>query len=129
MKNIMTTAWEIAKNGAAKFGGSVKSYFAQALKMAWALSRKAATITVTLAPGSNKNKTYVAQITGTCTKWGLKREFVNSYEQTTEWSDKVFTLNEGAVYEIQAAGSRDLYIVQNGDLCYRSKQAVTAMFA
>lgn len=129
MTNVMKKAWEIARTGQAKFGGSVKSYFAQALKMAWALSRKATTMTVTLAPGSNKNKTYVAQITGTDVKWGLKREFVNDYEQATEWSDKTFTLTEGAVYEIQAAGSRDLYIVQNGELCYRSKQAVTAMFA
>lgn len=129
MTNIMTTAWEIARKGAAKFGGSVKSYFAQALKMAWALSRKATTMTVTLAAGSNKNKTYVAQITGTDVKWGLKREFVNDYEQATEWSDKVFTLTDGAVYEIQAAGSRDFYLVEGGELKYRSKQAVTAMFA
>lgn len=33
--NIMTRAWEIAKEGASKFGGSVKAYFAVALEMAW----------------------------------------------------------------------------------------------
>lgn len=33
--NVMKRAWEIAKKGAAKFGGSVKSYFAQSLKLAW----------------------------------------------------------------------------------------------
>ena len=32
----MKRAWEIAKSGAKKFGGSVKPYFAQSLKMAWA---------------------------------------------------------------------------------------------
>ncbi|POD46302.1 hypothetical protein BKM15_26025 [Pseudomonas syringae pv. syringae] len=36
MKNVMTRAWEIAKEGVAKFGGKVKEYFAISLKMAWA---------------------------------------------------------------------------------------------
>lgn len=36
MKNVMTRAWEIAKEGVAKFGGKVKEYFAQALVLAWA---------------------------------------------------------------------------------------------
>ncbi|QGG51623.1 hypothetical protein [Lysinibacillus pakistanensis] len=36
MMNVMKRAWEIAKEGAAKFGGSVKSYFSTSLKMAWA---------------------------------------------------------------------------------------------
>lgn len=36
----MKKAWEIAREGQEKFGGSVKTYFAQALKIAWAQSRK-----------------------------------------------------------------------------------------
>ena len=36
MKNIMTRAWEIAREGQVKFGGKVSEYFAEALKMAWA---------------------------------------------------------------------------------------------
>lgn len=35
MKNVMTRAWEIAKESVKKFGGKVKEYFAQALVMAW----------------------------------------------------------------------------------------------
>lgn len=34
--NVMKRAWEIAKEGQKKFGGKVKEYFSQALKMAWA---------------------------------------------------------------------------------------------
>lgn len=34
-KNVMKRAWEIAKQGAAKFGGSSKLYFKLALKQAW----------------------------------------------------------------------------------------------
>lgn len=34
-KSVMQRAWVIAKEAAAKFGGSSKLYFAQSLKMAW----------------------------------------------------------------------------------------------
>lgn len=34
MTNVMTTAWEIAYEGVENFGGKVKEYFAEALKMA-----------------------------------------------------------------------------------------------
>lgn len=44
MKQVMIRAWEIAKAGAKKFGGSVKSYFAVALKMAWAEAKEVVTI-------------------------------------------------------------------------------------
>ncbi|WP_340293358.1 hypothetical protein [Staphylococcus coagulans] len=33
--NLFKMAWEIAKNGASKFGGSCKDYFSEALKMAY----------------------------------------------------------------------------------------------
>ena len=48
MKNVMVKAWEIARKGAARFGGSVKSYFAQALKMAWAIVKQGQTSTAEL---------------------------------------------------------------------------------
>jgi len=37
--NIMTRAWEIARAAFAKFGGNVRAFFAQSLKLAWAESR------------------------------------------------------------------------------------------
>lgn len=40
MKNVMTRAWEIAREGAAKFGGKVKEYFQQALVIAWSEIKK-----------------------------------------------------------------------------------------
>ena len=36
MKNVMSRAWEIAREAVKAFGGSVKSFFAEALRMAWA---------------------------------------------------------------------------------------------
>lgn len=37
MKNVMKKAWEIAREGVRKFGGNVKEYFAEALRMAWTI--------------------------------------------------------------------------------------------
>jgi Streptococcus thermophilus bacteriophage Gp111 protein len=37
MKVTMANAWEFARRGAKKFGGKVKEYLAEALKLAWAL--------------------------------------------------------------------------------------------
>ncbi|ARF67199.1 hypothetical protein B7C51_04305 [Paenibacillus larvae subsp. pulvifaciens] len=44
--NVMKKAWEIAKDGAAKFGGKVKEYFAEALRMAWEEVKKVSKTTV-----------------------------------------------------------------------------------
>ncbi len=38
-KEIMNKAWEIAREGQKAFGGKVREYFAQALKMAWAQAK------------------------------------------------------------------------------------------
>ena len=50
MKVVMKRAWEIAREGVAKFGGKVKEYFAEALKMAWAEFKNAAVDVVTHSP-------------------------------------------------------------------------------
>lgn len=38
-KDIMIKAWRIAREGQKAFGGKVREYFAQALKMAWAQAK------------------------------------------------------------------------------------------
>lgn len=38
-KEIMIKAWKIAREGQKAFGGKVREYFAQALKMAWAQAK------------------------------------------------------------------------------------------
>lgn len=40
MRNVMKKAWKIAREGQRKFGGKVKEYFAEALRMAWAVVKK-----------------------------------------------------------------------------------------
>lgn len=44
MKKIMKRAWEIARAACKKFGGKVSEYIAEALRMAWAESRKMADV-------------------------------------------------------------------------------------
>lgn len=39
LKEIMTNAWEIAKNAAKKFGGKAIEYISGALKMAWKMAK------------------------------------------------------------------------------------------
>lgn len=50
MKVVMKRAWEIAKEGVVRFGGKVKEYFAEALKMAWAEFKNATVDVVTHSP-------------------------------------------------------------------------------
>ena len=40
MKNVMTRAWEIAKEAVVKFGGKVREYFALSLRQAWSEVKK-----------------------------------------------------------------------------------------
>ena len=39
LKTIMQNAWTIARQGAGKFGGSVRSYLSNALRQAWKLAK------------------------------------------------------------------------------------------
>lgn len=54
MENVMTNAWEIAYKGKNEFGGKVKEYFAQALRLAWAIFKK-----------EEKQMNYADQVKGT----------------------------------------------------------------
>lgn len=54
MENVMRNAWVIARKGQNTFGGSVKQYFSEALKIAWSLFKK----------GGNKMD-YAKQVKGT----------------------------------------------------------------
>lgn len=109
-KQIMKRAWEIAKQGQKKFGGKVKEYFAESLKMAWAESRKA---TVTTTTGSRKHKNRVALITGTDARFGFARKFIDPTEQ--DGAGKTFELKDGT-YQVCNAGDRKFIQVVNGQI-------------
>ena len=125
----MKKAWEIAKQGQVNFGGKVKEYFAAALKMAWALAKKAAnTVTLELFEGSRKHKTWVAEIVGLDGKWGFARNFVDCYKQG-DLRANFIDLEEGKVYEICNAGDREFAQVVNGEINYIWADDAKALFA
>lgn len=135
MKNVMTKAWEIAKEAVAKFGGKVKEYFAEALKMAWAIEKAEvevvkvpATIEIELSGGSRKHKSWVAEIVDRDAKYGLKREFINGYNKDNAML--YFQLENGKVYDINdASGLRRYKKVVNGELVEMGEYEVKEMFA
>ncbi|MBN6205043.1 hypothetical protein JYK21_01150 [Ralstonia pickettii] len=127
MKNVMKRAWKIAKEGQSKFGGKVIEYFAVALKMAWAEVKAPKTVKIKTTFGSKRNKSWVAEITGSHPKWKLNREFVSAVEEN-EWSGKIFELNNG-IYEVCDAGDREFIKIETGEIEYLEYADVTAMVA
>lgn len=57
MQNVMRKAWEIAREGQKKFGGKVKEYFAEALRMAWRIVKA-------MEKGFEKMKDVVKEVSG-----------------------------------------------------------------
>lgn len=128
MKNVMTIAWEIARKGAAKFGGKVKSYFAQALKMAWAQVKAPAAVVMELRSGSRNHKTWVAEIVAVGGKFGFERKFIDTPYHPEFGAIKVAELEEGKFYDVCNGGDRDFVTVTNGQITYVNKQDVQAAF-
>lgn len=125
--NVMKRAWEIAREGQRKFGGKVSEYLSESLKMAWAEAKAPKKAEINTTFGSKRNKSWVAEITGTHPKWKLNREFVSAVEES-EWSGKVFELENG-IYEVCDAGDREFVKVENGEIEYLEYAEVTAMVA
>ena len=126
MTNVMTRAWDIAKEGQNKFGGKVKEYFAESLKMAWAETKAPKTVIVKTTTGSRKHKSWVAEITGACQRWGLNREFIKEIDEDFY---KHFELHEGKVYEVCNAGDREFVQVVNGEIEYLEQYEVKGLVA
>ncbi|KYG88971.1 hypothetical protein A0U40_14845 [[Bacillus] sp. KCTC 13219] len=129
MKNVMTRAWEIAKEGAAKFGGKAKEYFAVALKMAWAETKKPTVVTIELVSGSRKHRSWIAEIVGTHEKFKFDRQFVNNFRGIDLETDKVYTLEEGKIYDVNNVNSRYYATVRNGQLLELAEYEVSELIA
>lgn len=127
MTNVMTNAWDIAYKGQNKFGGKVKEYFAQALRMAWALFKKGGNnMKIELDEGSSRRKSYVAVIKGLDDQYGFDREFI-SYKDDEDADEIVAILEEGKVYEIQECGDREYVIIKNGKQVELEKEEITPL--
>lgn len=124
-QQLFQTAWTIAKEGAAKFGGSSKEYFAESLKLAYKLqggitvTKKHKTFTLELT-GNKKFKPWAAKIVGKDEKFGFERKFLNADEK--DGNNLEFWLFDG-VYEY--TGSRRTFIVvKNGEAIQIEKEDV-----
>lgn len=125
--NVMTRAWEIAKEGQKKFGGKVKEYLVEALKMAWAELKKVKEyVTIETLCGSRKHKTWVAKIVGTCSTYKYKREFIEEYEEGGVY--KFWNLYNG-VYDVCDGGDRYYAKVENGEIVEISNGQLAEIFA
>lgn len=127
MKNVMTRAWEIAKVGVKRFGGSVKEYFAQALVIAWAETKIPATVEWELPADSRKSRTWMARITGTHPVYKLDRKFINP-DGEDKYGDKLFDLKPG-YYEANNGKRRYFIQVANGESVIVEQHVVMAAMA
>lgn len=115
MANVMTRAWEIATEGAAKFGGKKSEYIQQAMVIAWAESKKpvAPKKAQIDLPGDRRNsRTWIAQIVGKHPQFKFERKFMQ-HDDIDEYGDKIFYLTDG-VYEFQNHQRRGYFIIENG---------------
>lgn len=105
MKNVMKNAWEIARNGAAKFGGKVKEYFAAALKQAWAEIKANKKAELLISSGSRKHGSKVSKVVN-----GKAIVVVPVFEN---WWEKGYELSNG-MYEVINAGEVEYISVIDG---------------
>lgn len=117
---IFTTAWVIAKQGAAKFGGSSKDYFAASLKIAYKLKGGIKmTYKLEISEGSRKHPSWVAKVTGKDAKWGFKREFINTDTPgDLELEDGVYNIKNGSRQDQQ------FLVIKNGEAKEINKEEV-----
>jgi hypothetical protein len=72
MQNVMRKAWEIAREGQKKFGGKVRDYFAEALRVAWRIVKE-------MGKATDRLKDIVKEATGReWKKYGKHRVYIDA---------------------------------------------------
>lgn len=120
-KEIMKRAWEIARQGAEKFGGKAIEYIAEALKIAWKEAKQPKEIVLKVRHQPSGGKEWVAEITGRHPRFNFERNFLNPVARNWSSSGKTgttsFLLQEGKVYEVNEPWKGRYFItVQNGEV-------------
>lgn len=120
MKNVMVRAWEIAKQGAKKFGGKVKEYFAAALKLAWKEAKEDAMtieekVAQVFAGFARLNK--VTDLTVTIKFWAAgvpskKRVYFNVGGTRKELATFYYDVVEDAFYSMSGGNSTKREVVK-----------------
>lgn len=97
MKNVMTRAWEIAKEAVVKFGGKVKEYFALSLRQAWSEMKK----------GANKMEKVYEVINKEIEKFNLSYDEDNATDNQKEYTKKFEGLDHINTTKTNAKNSWD----------------------
>lgn len=125
----MKKAWEIAKQGVAKFGGKVSEYISEALKIAWATLKSESG---SIGPKTSEirfpycKKHWVAKITGADPKYKLARTFLESEE---DGNDIVYRNLTDGYYQVSRFGKKGDYVkIENGVIQNVSEQEVMNFF-
>lgn len=141
--NVMKKAWEIARKGVKKFGGKVKEYFAEALRMAWVIVKKC--MEKVQLKGSEKQVKWAEDIREEVAsvferakknfvimygkKWELDHGFREKQQQTMKVIEENILKNDSAEYFIRKFRSEVC-----GQLCEEAsrlakEQGVSNIFA
>lgn len=120
-KEIMKRAWEIARQGAEKFGGKAIEYIAEALRMAWKEAKQPKEIVLKIRHQPSGGKEWIAEITGRHPRFNFERKFLNAVARNWSSSGKTgttsFLLKEGKIYEVNEPWKGRYFItVQNGEV-------------
>jgi hypothetical protein len=119
----MKRAWVIAREGVKKFGGKVKEYFAEALRIAWAeVKGKAAKFEFELDGDTRRTRTWIAAIVGRHPKFVLDRRFLIPNHED-KYGDKIFYLTPG-YYEVFNGKRRTFVKIENGECQLVEKEEV-----
>lgn len=129
--NVMKRAWEIRKLAANHWKcKKMEIDFSECLKKAWAEKKEIAGGTYNVTTNYYKNNHragWGAEITGTCEKFGLKREFISGMgpgrkhyreiEMTSRQLGTIhYTLEVGKIYEIRPPYKNSFFVRNNEEL-------------
>lgn len=115
MKNVMTRAWEIARGAVKIFGGKVKEFFNQSLKLAWK-EIKGGVIMVELK-GSEKQIKWASDIRENMITCISNYENLTGCERVAECVSIVKSIKEKVLTEEKAA-----WFIENRSLIEEKKR-------
>ena len=115
MKNVMTRAWEIAREAVKNFGGKVKEFFSQSLKMAWEEIK--GEVKMVELKGSEKQVKWATDIRAKMISCIASYENLTGCERVAECVSIVKSIKERVLTEENSA-----WFIENRDLINEQKR-------
>ena len=115
MKNVMTRAWQIAREAVKNFGGKVKEFFSQSLKMAWKEAKGG--VKMVELKGSEKQVKWATAIREKMIACIANYENLTGCERVAECVSIVKSIKEKVLAEENSA-----WFIENRDLINEQKR-------